>query len=158
MGKMMDVSMMRINTLDPKLIPTATRVFEKCHKQRIHMYVTWGSRSKEEQDLLFRFGRTIPGKIVTSNRSGYSPHQYGLALDFCLLWDTQLLTWEEVYPQQYWRNKWLKAIRLFEEEGWVSKWRGIDFEPGHVENLMGYNIGELYENDVRNSWEQNLRK
>ena len=140
MVNFLDVSIQRINTLDPRLIPSATRVFEKCVKQRIPIYIVWGYRTLEQQDTLFRLGRTIPGPIQTIRRASYSAHNYRLALDYCLLYGTQLMSWDEVYPRKYWRNKWLKVMRYFEEEGWESGWRWPSFEPGHVENLMGKSI------------------
>lgn len=155
--KYLDVSIQRINSLDSRLIPSATRVFDKCIKNKIPVYIIWGSRTLEQQDLLFRCGRTIPGQIQTTHRGGFSAHNYGLALDFCLLFNKELLSWEECYPRSYWRNKWLKVVRYFEEEGWVSKWRGIDFEPGHVENLLENTILGLYEQTQnRNNRLENL--
>ena len=149
----LDISMQRINTLHPKLISSAMRVMDKCADLRIPVYIIWGKRSIEEQDLLYRMGRTIPGKIVTMRKGGWSPHNYGLALDFCLLFNKELLSWEECYPRDYWKKKWLRAVQLFEGEGWISKWRGIDFEPGHVENLLEFNLKTLYEQtDFGNNW------
>ena len=151
MTAFLDVSMQRINTLNPKLIAPATRVFEKCIKNKIPVYIVWGARTLEQQDLLFRYGRTIPGRIVTTKRGGYSAHNYGLALDFCLLFNTELMSWEDVYPREYWRNKWLKVVRYFEEEGWESGWRWPSFEPGHVQNLLDNTLTSLYEQaDIRN--------
>jgi hypothetical protein len=143
--KYLDVSMQRINTLDSRLIPSATRVFNKCIKNKIPIYIVWGHRTFEQQDLLFRCGRTIPGSIQTTHRGGHSAHNYGLALDFCLLFNKELLSWEDCYPRDYWRNKWLKVVRYFEEEGWTSAWRMPSFEPGHAENLLGNTILGLYE-------------
>lgn len=140
MTKFLDVSMQRINTLNPSLIPSATRVFDKCQRDKIPIYIVWGSRTLEQQELLFRHGRTIPGRVMTTHRPGFSAHNHGLALDFCLLFDTELLSWEDVYPRKYWRLKWLKVSQYFEEEGWESGWRWQSFEPGHVQNLMGKTI------------------
>lgn len=148
MAKFLDVSMQRINTLNPQLIPSATRVFEKCIKNNIPVYVVWGRRTLEQQETLFRLGRTIPGPIQTTRRGGNSAHNYGLALDFCLLYYTELMSWEEVYPRTYWRNKWLKVVRYFEEEGWEAGWRWPSFEPGHVQNLMGKSIYEHAKQDL----------
>ena len=145
MSKFLDVSMQRINTLNPKLIPSATRVFEKCVKDKIPLYIVWGSRTFDQQDLLFRFGRTIPGPIHTLHRGGFSAHNYGFALDFCLLFGNNMMSWEEVYPRDYWRNKWLRVVRYFEEEGWEAGWRWPSFEPGHVQNLMDNKLINLYE-------------
>jgi peptidoglycan L-alanyl-D-glutamate endopeptidase CwlK len=157
--KFLDVSIQRINTLDTKLIASATRVFDRCIKERIPVYIVWGRRSEEQQEVMYRYGRSIPGQILTTHRPGYSTHNYGLALDFCLLFNTDLLSWEDCYPRVYWRNKWLKVVRFFEEEGWTSKWRGADFEPGHVENLMGNDLKFYYEqNGNRNKWISNIRE
>ena len=151
MIKFLDVSMQRINTINPKLIPSAIRVFEKCIQNKIPIYIVWGNRSVSEQETIFRYGRTIPGQILTSHRGGYSAHNYGLALDFCLSFNTELMSWEDVYPRLYWRNKWLKVVRYFEEEGWESGWRSPSFEPGHVQNLLGNNIIQLYEQNLNRS-------
>ena len=143
MSRFLDISMQRINTLNPILIPAATRVFEKCQKEKIPLYIVWGSRTVEQQDLIYRYGRTIPGPIQTTRRGGSSAHNYGLALDYCLLFNTELMSWEDVYPRKYWRQRWLKVAQYFEEEGWESGWRWQSFEPGHVQNLLGntmYNI------------------
>lgn len=140
MADFLDISIQRINTINPKLIPSAIRVFDRCHREKIPLYIIWGIRTLEQQELLFRLGRTIPGHIETTNRPGFSAHNYGLALDFCLLFNTELMSWEECYPRKYWKHKWIKAIKYFEEEGWTAKWRHPDFEPGHVENLMGSSI------------------
>lgn len=134
----------RVSTLRSSLEASATRVLNKAWSSKIPMYVTWGSRSIEEQDLLYRFGRTLPGDIMTTKRGGYSPHNYGLALDFCLIFGDKFLSWYDIENNEYWRTKWVKSIKMFEAEGWSSGWRWPAFSPGHVENLMGFDIGELY--------------
>jgi peptidoglycan LD-endopeptidase CwlK len=151
MIQFLDTSMQRINTLDSRLIPSATRVIQKCEKKKIPIYIVWGSRTLEQQELMYRYGRTIPGPIQTTHRPGYSAHNYGFALDFCLLFNKEVLSWEEVYPRWYWRQKWLKAVKIFEEEGWSTGWRTPNFEPGHVENLLGNTILELYEQNFNGS-------
>lgn len=159
MKGLLDVSMLRINTLNPKLVPSATKVFERCHKEKIPVYIVWGSRTHEQQDVLFRLGRSIPGPIQTVHRPGRSPHNLGLALDFCLLFNDTLLSWEDVYPRDYWRNKWLKVVRYFEEEGWEAGWRWPAFEPGHVQNLLGMTLTQLYEQiDDRYNRNTDIRK
>lgn len=145
--------------MNSKLVPSAMRVFNKCVKNKIPIYIIWGTRTKEQQDLMFRYGRTIPGQVQTTHRGGYSAHNYGLALDFCLLFNKELMSWEDCYPRSYWRNKWLKVVRYFEEEEWVAKWRHPDFEPGHVENLLGNTILGLYEQtEDRDNWKSYVRK
>jgi len=41
-----------------------------------------GSRTFAEQDALYAQGRTMPGKIVTKARGGFSNHNFGIAMDF----------------------------------------------------------------------------
>ncbi len=162
MAAFKEISVSRINSLDSRLVASAMRVYEKCTKSRIPLYIIWGRRTDEEQELLYRHGRSIPGRIITSRRGGFSPHNYGLALDFCLLFETDLLTWEDCYPHDYWRWKWIKAIKHFEAEGWDTGWRWSSFEPGHVENLLGKTIGELKNEreqaENRGLWIENLRR
>ena len=58
--------------------------------------ITQAFRSKEEQDKLYAQGRTAPGQKVTNAKGGQSMHNFGLAIDFCLIspdgkkaiWDT----------------------------------------------------------------------
>lgn len=138
------VSLERVNTLSPKLVASATKVLNEAWKDRIPVYVVWGSRTIEQQDMLYRFGRSIPGDIITNKRGGFSPHNYGLALDFCLVHNDKFLDWNDVHERDYWRAKWFRLTRLFEAEEWTSGWRWSDFQPGHVENLLGNTIGDLH--------------
>lgn len=91
MTEFADVSMERIHTLNSKLIESAINVLRKCLKQKLPIHILWGSRTLEQQDLLYRFGRTLHGSIITHRRPGYSAHNFGLALDFCLSEGTRLL-------------------------------------------------------------------
>ena len=138
------VSLERVNTLSPKLVASATKILDEAWRKRIPAYVIWGSRTIEQQDLLYRYGRSMPGDIVTNKRGGFSPHNYGLALDFCLVHGDKFLSWEDVYHIEYWRLKWRKLIKMFEAEDWTSGWRAVNFQPGHVENLLGNTIGDLH--------------
>lgn len=59
------------------------------------MIITQAYRSKAEQDALYAQGRTKPGKIVTNAKGGTSMHNYGLAIDFCLVDPTgKKATWD----------------------------------------------------------------
>lgn len=141
-------SAQRIATLHPKLQLSATRCYQKCLKKQIPLYVTWGYRSPSEQDLLYRYSRSIPGQVITTTRAGYSAHNYGLALDFCLYNDGGvILDWDMCSTTRYWRWAWLKVLKIFEDDGWESGWRWQSFEPGHVQNLMGKSIVE-YKQDA----------
>jgi len=156
------ISIKRINTLHPQLVDSAMRVFNKARSKGIPLYIMWGTRSMGDQQVMYRYGRDLPGKIITNNRPGYSAHNYGLALDFCLYWNKVLFTWEDVYERWYWRQRWLKVVFMFEEEGWDTGWRWTNFEPYHVQNLMGNTMLDLvrkYEQvKDRNNWLEALRE
>lgn len=70
-------------------------------------------RSPAEQDALYAQGRTAPGPVVTKAQAGQSAHQYGLALDFCIL-TLGKLDWSGDSPA------WDKAIALAEARGLQS--------------------------------------
>jgi len=44
-------------------------------------YATSGARGEQEQNALFAQGRTTPGPKVTNAKFGYSPHNFGIAID-----------------------------------------------------------------------------
>ena len=133
----------RINSLHPQLVGPALSVYNACIKDKIPLHIVWGQRSSEEQTTIYKYGRTVPGSILTTNRSGYSSHNYGLALDFCFYYDGRMQTWEHVQKAEWWRWMWIKVVKRFEEAGWMSGFRWeYNYEPGHVENLLGKTIGE----------------
>ena len=135
----------RRNTIHPKLIPSARKVYNSCIADKIPIHITWGRRTLQEQETIYRYGRSAPGQILTTNRSGYSAHNYGLALDFCFYYDGQMKTWKDAEGVEYWRWMWIKTIKRFEAEGWELgfRWEN-DWEPGHVQNLLTKSLGEWY--------------
>ncbi len=149
-----NISAQRLTTLHPLLVESALKGYQKCLEKRIPIYITWGYRSKEEQDLLYRYSRSIPGQVITTTRGGYSAHNYGLAFDFCLYRDAVLLDWADCEPDRYWRWAWLKVLKIFEKQGWEVGWRWQSFEPGHIQNLMGKTIYD-YKHEADEGTNQN---
>ena len=132
-----ELSYKRLLTLHPQLQASAFKCYDKCISRNIPIYITWARRTKEEQSLLYRFGRTLPGKIYTYHRAEFSPYCYGLAIDFCLYNDQVFYEWPQCEPHKYWRWMWIKVMKTFEQDGWISGWRWTDFQPGSLENLLG---------------------
>ncbi len=137
------ISTNRVNTLDSRLVSSAHKILTSCWRDHLPVYVIWAYRTTLEQDLLYRYGRTAPGKMLTQHRAGFSAHNYGRALDFCLVHRNKLVDWQEVYPDREWRHKWIKVIKRFEAEGWEAGWRWPTYEPGHVQNMLGETIHQL---------------
>jgi peptidoglycan L-alanyl-D-glutamate endopeptidase CwlK len=157
MADYLDISTKRIQSLDKRLVEPAMRVLDKCWRDKVPLYIVWGRRTVEEQDLLFRYGRTAPGRVITTRRGGFSAHNYGLALDFALVRYKRIIGWEDVYDFAFWRHKWFRAVKHFEEEGWEAGWRWPSFEPGHVENLLGTTVSQLYNEQQAENWNNRLQ-
>ena len=83
----------RISRLHPSIRNEVSKIINECDKAltgRAKVRITQGLRTFKEQDELFAKGRTTgkKGAIVTQSKGGQSYHNYGLAVDFCLLIDT----------------------------------------------------------------------
>lgn len=141
----------KINKLHPLLVEPATKIYNKCVKEKIPLHIAWTRRSVEEQDILYKFGRSIPGRLMTVHRGGYSPHNYGLAIDFCLYYRDKLVDWDVAHKYKLLRTHWEKISYFFEQEGWESGWRHQHFEPGHVQNLLGKDLS-YYINEQGSQW------
>ena len=140
--ELIEKSYKRILTLHPLLQASAFKCYDACLTKDIPLYIVWARRTKQEQDLLYRLGRDVPGEITTYSRSDLSPYCYGLAIDFCLYNDTLLYEWPQCENKKYWRWKWIKVQKVFEQDGWESGWRWQNFQPGHLQNLLGKTLLE----------------
>lgn len=67
-----------IEDLHPVLKPLAEEFVKRCEAAGVpvKIYMTW--RSPEEQNELFKQGRTKPGRVVTYARGGKSDHNFML--------------------------------------------------------------------------------
>ena len=135
-----NISLRRLTKLHPQLQHSALTCYQKCVEKNIPLYITWTRRSVEEQDLLYRFGRDLPGKIQTYIRGDLSPHCHGLAIEFCLYNGKDLYEWPQCENTRYWRWMWIKVTKTFEQAGWTTGWRWQNFQPGYLENLLGKSV------------------
>jgi peptidoglycan L-alanyl-D-glutamate endopeptidase CwlK len=146
----------RIKFLHPKIRDEVKALITKAEQgfpANIAVRVAQGLRTFEEQNALYAQGRTKSGSIITNAKGGQSYHNYGLAIDFCLLLDKD---GNGTYDQDSWDIKkdndkdgtadWLEVVRVFEAAGyeWGGKWSSIKDYP-HVQKLFGYNWKELLE-------------
>lgn len=116
----------RIEKLHPSVREEVTKIIEECDLKlsgRAKVRITQGLRTFEEQDALYALGRTKTGKRVTNAKGGKSIHNYGLAVDICLIIDGKTASFDTLKD---WDNDtvsdWLECVMVFKKHGW--EWGG----------------------------------
>ncbi len=141
------VSISRIAKLHPKLRSEAATILLEIQSKNIDIRVTQGLRTIEEQNILYNQGRTSPGKIVTNAKGGDSLHNYGLAIDFCMLHKDGTISFsmnEDIDNDG--KRDWIEVVEVFKKYGWT--WGG-DFksitDTPHFEKTFGYTLKQVKE-------------
>lgn len=142
------ITLARIELLHPKLRTEAKEIYIAIYnalKGRAAVRFTHTLRTIAEQDALYALGRTKPGKKVTNAKGGSSFHNYGLAIDFCLILDGKDVSWDTL--KDYDGDKvsdWMEAVAIFKSRGW--EWGG-DFksikDAPHFQKTLGYTTAQL---------------
>ena len=91
------ITLQRIEKLHPSVKDELKKIIEECDKAltgRAKVRITQGLRTFAEQDGLYAQGRTKPGKKVTNAKGGQSIHNYGFAVDICLIIDGETASWD----------------------------------------------------------------
>lgn len=114
--------------MHPELARRVRRFWQMCLDNGMEIRVTCGLRTYPQQDALYEQGRSLPGKIVTDAKPGYSAHQFGYAADivparpgfpaFVPDWDGMDLVWKQVLAM---------ALQCDLAEG--AQWRTFPDEP-----------------------------
>ena len=150
-------SLSRLSLLQPQLKQSALQVYNECIEQNIPIYISETVRSSQAQHILYRYGRTKPPgfNYLTDQRPGYSPYEYGLALEFCFYFDGRLQTYADCERYgDHWTKMWIKVVNKFEAQGWSCGFRNslathMSWNGGHVENLLGRKMHEWYKDASR---------
>jgi peptidoglycan L-alanyl-D-glutamate endopeptidase CwlK len=115
-------SKQRINTLHPNVKEEVTKIIQECDLAltgKAKIRITQGLRTFAEQDALYAQGRTKPGKKVTNAKGGQSIHNYGFAVDICLIIDGKTVSWDTAKD---WDNDqiadWYECVKIFAKYGW----------------------------------------
>lgn len=132
----------RINLLHPKVRDEVTKIINEANAaltKHSQVRIVQGLRTIEEQDGLYALGRTKPGKRVTNAKGGSSFHNYGLAIDFCLLIDGKEISWD--MAKDYDEDKkadWTEVVEIFKKYGWEwgGNWSSIKDYP-HFQKVFG---------------------
>ena len=98
-------------------------------------------RTNAEQNMLYAQGRTTKGKIVTNAKGGQSYHNYGLAIDICLIIDGKEASWDTLkdYDGDH-MSDWQEIVRIFKMYGWEwgGDWKFKDAP--HFQKTLGMSI------------------
>ena len=112
----------RIEKLHPSVRDEVTKIIKQCDEAlqgKAKVRLTQSLRTFKEQDDLYSLGRTKPGKKVTNAKAGQSIHNYGLAVDICLIIDGKTASWDTAKD---WDNDnvadWYECVKVFAKYGW----------------------------------------
>lgn len=116
----------RINKLHPVVRDEVLKIITECDAAltgRAKVRITQSLRTFQEQEQLYAIGRTKSGKKVTNAKPGQSIHNYGLAVDICLMIDGKTASWDTAKD---WDNDqvadWHECVKIFSKYGW--EWGG----------------------------------
>lgn len=128
-----------LNLLHPAIRHEAIEAYKEAVRLTpvgVHPLITSTLRPFAESQKLYNQGRTTPGQIVSNAKPGQSYHNYGFAIDFCLVINGKLV-WDEKNPN------WMVVVDCFKKRGfsWGGDWRFKDYP--HLEKTHGYNWKQL---------------
>ncbi len=148
------ISLERCKKLHPRVaqevIDAITRV-EEGFPNAIKIRVVQALRTIAEQDALYAQGRTKPGAIVTKARGGRSYHNFGLAIDFAIMYDKdgngsfETLSWDtKLDGDKDGLVDWQEMVKAFECLGWHWGGNNRTFKDmPHIEKSFGYTTKQL---------------
>lgn len=141
------ITQQRIAKLHPKVRAEVAEIINQCDQAlqgKAKIRITQGLRTFEEQELLYAKGRLTKEPKVTNAKAGQSIHNYGLAVDICLIVDGKTASWD---TKKDWDGDkiadWYECVKIFAKNGW--DWGGNwlkfkdlpHFERRHLPNSKG---------------------
>ncbi len=121
-----------------EVIDTITHLEMFSFPENVSIRIVQGLRTIEVQNGLYAQGRTKPGPIVTKAKGGSSFHNYGLAIDFAILYDGKL-SWDLIKDFDHDNVKdWVEVVNAFTAIGytWGGNWKTLKDYP-HLEKSYG---------------------
>lgn len=147
----------KIKLLHPKVRDEVFNLVNEANsklKSNMQIRIVQGLRTIAEQDALYAQGRTTAGKKVTNAKGGSSIHNYGLAIDFCLLIDGKTISWDSSKDFDSDNTAdWLEVVQVFVKAGWQwgGNWRTFKDLP-HVEKTFGHTWKTLMDKYNKNDF------
>ena len=145
------ITLSRIETLHPRLRLEAKDIYIqicRCLTGSAQVRFTQTFRSSAEQNALYAQGRTTPGQIVTWAKGGQSYHNYGLAVDICLLIDGKTISWDTLKDYDGdGLSDWMECAKVFEDHGWQwgGRWTKGKTDMPHFQKTFGRTPTQLAE-------------
>jgi peptidoglycan L-alanyl-D-glutamate endopeptidase CwlK len=148
------ISVQRGETLHPLIRQeaiTAIANAEAGFPANVRIRIAQALRTIDEQNALYAKGRTTPGPKVTNAPGGSSYHNYGLAIDFCILYhknndgNFEELSWDIAKDlDRDGKSDWSEVVAAFENLGWEWGGRFRTFKDyPHVQRTFGYSPSKL---------------
>ena len=134
----------RISKIYPDIQQSAINFINQVESELgIRLRVYSGKRTWDEQDALYEQGRTLPGKIITNAKGGYSYHNYGLAIDVVEIRNKEAI----------WDTNWLGIGKIGIENGfeWGGNFESFIDKP-HFQMTLGYSISDLLKLHKAGKW------
>jgi peptidoglycan L-alanyl-D-glutamate endopeptidase CwlK len=147
-------SITRVAKLHPKVRDEVMNIIDKIEAgwpATIAVRIVQGLRTIEEQNDLYAQGRTKPGPVVTNAKGGSSFHNYGLAIDFAILYDKdgngsfETLSWDMAKDgDNDGKKDWMEVVEAFKAAGWEwgGEWHSIKDYP-HFQKTFGHTWQQL---------------
>lgn len=135
--------MSRLDGLHPELRKKAEALIALSSAAGIHIAISQGLRTIEQQDALYAQGRTAPGPIVTNAQGGHSYHNFGLAFDIVVIRDSKA-TWDDkVDVNENDVPDYVDVGTIGEQLGleWGGRWKFRDLP--HFQMTFGLSLEEL---------------
>lgn len=132
------------DTLHPTVAEKADILIARAEEKDITVQITDGFRTHEEQEALYAQGRTEPGDIVTNARGGESYHNYGLAVDFAIEADGEVI-WDVTYDgNDNGMSDWEEVAEIAKDLGfeWGGDWEEFKDYP-HLQMDFDTSIRDL---------------
>lgn len=134
------VSEDRIKLLHPKIREEVKKLYDQANSVltgRAKVRIVQGYRTFAEQDGLYK-----QRPKVTNAKGGQSYHNYGLAIDFCLLIDGKEISWDTAKDWDGDKQAdWLEVVLVFTRAGY--KWGKAFNDLPHLEKTFGLNWRDM---------------
>lgn len=147
------ISISRVQLLHPAIRAEVQQLIERAETfVPAAIRIVQGLRTIAEQNIIYAQGRTKPGKIVTNAKGGSSFHNYGLAIDFALLYDRdgsgnyEAISWDTTKDiDKDGQADWMEVVRVFRNAGyeWGGDWKTLKDLP-HLQKTFGYTWQHLF--------------